>query len=83
MVIHPTGIFLVVCLKESFKMYIVTFEGLANTYRGDAINDIHACAISLQGHHLAIATASVVHIYDFYSCKKMRTFSLPLGIGIE
>jgi hypothetical protein len=62
---------------------MITFEGLVNTYRGDSINDIQNCAISTQGNHLAISNNSVVFIYDFYSCTKLRTFSLPLGVSIE
>lgn len=72
-----------VCLKDAFKIYMITFEGLTNTYRGDAINDIQNCAISNYGNHLAISNANTVFIYDFYSCTKLRSFNLPLGVAIE
>lgn len=62
---------------------MITFEGIINTYRGDSINDIQNCAISPRGNHLAISTNTLVIIYDFYSCSKLKTFSLPLGVCIE
>ena len=43
---HPSGLFLVVCLKEAFRIYVITQEGFANSYRGDSLKDIQACAIS-------------------------------------
>jgi hypothetical protein len=53
-----------------------------NTYRGDSISDIQACAISTQGNHLAIGSTNLITIYDFYSCNKIKNISLPLGACI-
>ena len=74
---------MVICFKESFKIYIITFEGLVNTYRGDSITDIQACAISVQGNHLAIGSASLITVYDFYSCNKIKIINLPIGTYID
>jgi WD40 repeat protein len=81
--LHPTGIFIVVCFKEAFKIYNLTYEGIANTYRGDSINDIQGCAICPQGNQLAVASNSMIFIYDFYSCRRIKIFTLPLGVNIE
>lgn len=81
--IHPTGLFLIICVKESFKIFIVTFEGFINTYRGDAIKDIQACSISYEGNHVAVSSTNIISIYDFYSCKKIKSIVLPLGVTIE
>jgi hypothetical protein len=56
---------------------------LAPTFRGDGGKDLQACAISMQGNHIAVAGPTSVNIYDFYSCFKLRSFGLPLGLCIE
>lgn len=61
---------------------MTTLEGLVNTYRGDNAKDIQAVAISPLGNHLAIAGLSSILIYDFYSCQKIQTITLPLGVQI-
>lgn len=83
MSLHPTGLFLVVCLKEAFRLYLVTREGFVNSYRGDSVKDIQACAISPAGNHLVVCSPNVVLVYDFYSCMRLRTISLPFGTMIE
>ena len=83
MCIHPTGIYAVVCFKEAFKIFTLSYEGMSNTFRGDSINDIQDCAISSMGNHLAVASANTINIYDFFSCLKIKTFTLPLGVCIE
>lgn len=60
----------------------MTNEGLINTFKGDSNKDIQACAISQHGNNIAIALINSVMIYDFYSCKKMRTISLAFGVSI-
>jgi hypothetical protein len=80
--VHPNGLFLVVCLKDCFKVYVVTQEGFANSYRGDSVKDIQACAISPGGNHLAVSSPNCIFIYDFYSCSRIRTITLPFGIAI-
>ena len=74
---------MVVCFKDAFKIYVISFDGLVNTFLGDSLNDIQACAISSLGHHLAIITNNLIIIYDFYSCKKNRVITLPIGSTVE
>lgn len=81
--VHPSGLFLVVCLKEAFRVYVVTREGFVNSYRGDAVKDIQACAIAAEGNHLAVCSPNCIFIYDFYSCARLRSIALPFGVAIE
>jgi hypothetical protein len=74
---------MVVCFKDAFKIYVISYDGLVNTFLGDSLNDIQACAISTLGHHLAIVTSNNIIIYDFYSCKKNRFITLPVGSSVE
>lgn len=74
---------MVVCFKDAFKIYVISFDGLVNTFLGDSLNDIQACAISTYGHHLAIVASNIIVIYDFYSCKKNKMITLPIGSLVE
>ena len=80
---HPNGIFLVICFLDVFKIFIITAEGLTNTFRGENIKDIQSCAISPFGDHIAIASSTTIYLYDFYSCRKIRTIALSFGNPID
>jgi len=74
---------MVVCFKDAFKIYVISFDGLVNTFLGDSLSDIQACALSNLGNDLAIVSSNLIVIYDFYSCKKTRVITLPIGSIVE